>query len=182
TCPTPKLADVDGHWSDVPVNPADPGVLTLHMGPRAGDREEGENTDENEQFIVRHISGSPTDSMGETVEVTFNGLKQTYSGVKSIVADGGEGSDIIDLRGVLAPATVTGGNAGDTLYAGKGGGTFHGNGGDDTIVGQLQEDGDSAGVNDNFFGEDGADTLTGNEGDDTIDGGGGPDVIYGNAG
>ncbi len=175
TCPQPVLADVD----------ATSGLLTLHMGPRAGDRVAGDTTDGNESFIVTHVSGDPGTADGETVEVSFNGIKQNYSGVKKISADGGSGSDTIDLRSASAPADSTlfvrGGSGNDTIYASKGGGIYHGDGGNDTITGALADE-TFTGVADTFYGDDGADTLTGNEGNDTLDGGDGSDLIYGNAG
>ncbi|MBI2924677.1 MAG: carboxypeptidase regulatory-like domain-containing protein, partial [Verrucomicrobia bacterium] len=185
SCPQPVLADVDGHGNEVTVGAGDPGLLTLHMGPRAADRLEGDTTDGAEAFVVTHISGAPGDATGESVEVNFNGIKQTYNGVKKIYADGGAGSDTIDLRGVLAPADsatyVSGGGGNDTIYASKGGGIYHGDDGSDTIVGHPAED-DFAGINDTLYGDGGADTLTGNEGNDTIEGGDGADTIYGNDG
>ena len=180
SCPTPVLADVNGS-----------GWLTLHMGPAAADRIEGDITDGSEYFIVRHISGSGTNTDPETVEVSFDGIKQTYKGVKKIVADGGEENDTIDLRGVLAPATVNGGNGNDVIYAGKAGrlpgndqiagSLYHGDAGGDRIIGALQKDVGVA-VDDEFYGDDGNDSLTGNEGDDLLYGGAGNDAITGSDG
>lgn len=173
-CPTPVLADVNGS-----------GWLTLHMGPNAAKRIEGDLTDGPEYFIVKHIDGLGTNSDPEIVEVSFDGIKQIYKGVKKIIADGGEGGDTIDLRGILVPAIVNGGNGGDTIYAGKAGGVagslYHGNAGNDRIVGALQKDVGVA-VDDEFYGDDGNDVLTGNEGDDLLYGGAGNDTLTGNDG
>ncbi|NOS70945.1 MAG: LEPR-XLL domain-containing protein [Verrucomicrobia bacterium] len=172
-CPAPVLANVSS------------GVLTLHMGPLAADREEGDLEDGDEYFIVTHISGDGTIAVPEIVEVSFNGIKQIYKGVTEIQADGGEGNDTIDLRGVLAPAIVNGDNGNDTIYAGNAGrgdgSLYHGNAGNDRIIGALQKQSIQP-VLDEFYGDDGNDTLTGNEGDDWLYGGAGNDTLTGNSG
>lgn len=179
-CPTPVLADVSGS-----------GDLTLHMGPRAGDRLEGNIEDGDESFVVRHIAGSGTNADPETVEVSFDGIKQVYKGVKQIFVDGGEGNDLIDLRGVRSPATVNGGNGNDVLWAGRAGrlpgvdqvagSVYRGDAGNDRITAALRKD-VGVDVDDEFYGDGGNDVLLGYEGDDRLFGGTGNDVISGHGG
>jgi len=185
TCPQPKLADyVDSSGNELEAADSD-GILRLNMGPNADEREVGDTTDGDEAFTVTTIEGDPSAAGGETVEVSFKGIKQTYEGVKVIRADGGQGNDTIDLRAVLSPADsaegVRGGAGNDTVYGSKGGGTYYGDAGDDVIVGRIAED-DFEGANEIIYGGPGNDTLTGNEGDDAISGEDGADLLYGNAG
>ncbi len=183
-CPQPVLADVDGHGNETEVKTTDPGVLTLHMGDYAAQREVGDTADGAEMFVVTHISGSGTDDDPESVEVAFNGIKQTYNGVKQIVVRAGNKNDIVDLRGVHSDADVEGGSGNDTLYASQGGGTYRGGDGEETVTGH-EADTDFPGTltgADTIYGDAGDDTLTGNVGDDTIDGGAGNDLIFGNDG
>jgi Ca2+-binding RTX toxin-like protein len=202
TCPTPVLA----HFSDGPnlgTNPFDgtggSGRLVLNMGTYASLRGVDDTTDGDETFVVKHVDGSPTDTNGETVDIEFGGIKQTFHGVKAILADGGKGNDTIDLRDVWSPAGapasedgkgnatdgVVGGPGSDVIYASKGGGKFSGDGGkesaggdgDDTIIAP-----DGVVVSYEFHGNGGNDTLTGGGGADTIHGDGGDDTIKGLAG
>ena len=185
TCPTPMLA----HFSDGPnigTNAFDgtggSGRLVLNMGPYASLRAVDDTTDGDETFVVKHVDGSPTDANGETVDVTFGGIKQTFHGVKSIQADGGQGNDTIDLRDLGSPAAapgaddgkgnaidgVVGGPGNDVIYASKGGGKYSGGDGNDLIQAP-----DNVVVPYLFHGD---------AGDDTLQGGGGPDELYGDAG
>ena len=187
TCPQPRLADYVTSGGTVLEDAADSdGILRLNMGPNAGERDVGDTADGDEKYTVTRIG---TEGGGETVEVAFNGIKQTYYGVKKIRADGGKGNDTIDLRGIESPSEagsapgkgVHGGDGNDTIYGSKGGGEYYGDAGDDVVVGRESED-EFTGVDDHLFGGDGADTLTGNGGVDTIEGGDGPDTITGDDG
>ncbi len=181
-CPQPVLADVDGHGPLVPVGLADPGLLTLHMGERAADRIVGDTADGSETFIVKHLSGAGTNADPETVEVSFNGIKQTYNGVKRIVVKAGKGDDVLDVRGVLAPVDAYGGDGNDTLYAGQSDGSmFFGGGGDDTLVAEEAKD-MFLGATNEFHGGPGDDLLTGGARNDRLSGDDGRDKLYGNAG
>ena len=181
-CPQPVLADVDGNGPGTEPS-GDPGVLTLHMGEYASLREHGNTTDGAEQFTVLHIDGAPGEPDGESVEVSFNGIKQTFFGVKSIIVKAGVGNDRLDLRGVLSPANVRGGAGSDTLFAGRAltGNQFYGDDGNDVITGEEADDGFD-GANDEFHGGAGEDSLIGNEGDDTLYGDDGEDTLQGNTG
>lgn len=199
-CPQPVLADVDGHGPLVPVTLADPGLLTLHMGEHAADRVVGDTADGSETFTIKHLSGAGTNADPESVEVSFNGIKQTYNGVKRILVRAGKGDDVLDLRGVLAPAEAHGGDGKDTLYAGQNDGSqFFGDGGDDTLVAEEAKDmflgatnefhggpGDDlltgAARNDRLYGDEGNDRLYGTAGMDELRGGSGNDQLYGGDG
>lgn len=185
TCPQPVLAsfDVDDSGSESDAE-LDNGVLLLHVGDYAHKREEGNTTDGAESFVVTHIS---TESDGtETVDVSFNGITQSFSGVRRIVAYAGQGDDVIDLRGVASPVEIEGGEGDDVLYAGDGGSAMKGGNGDDILVGSdvetvvdVLEGGDGA---DTLTGQAGADELDGGTGDDELDGGDGDDSIIGGDG
>ncbi|MEZ5303796.1 MAG: LEPR-XLL domain-containing protein [Verrucomicrobiales bacterium] len=180
TCPTPELAHTDA------------GTLYLHMGSRAGDRLEIDTSDGAEHFVIKHISGDATS--GETVEITWNGYTETETGVKQIVADGGEQDDIIDLRGVLANVhQIDGGAGNDQIFLGEGVNKdstsyVDGGAGNDTILaasggGFVIRGGDGNDIitagSVALWAEGGAgnDTITGSTLDDTVDGGAGADLI-----
>jgi hypothetical protein len=128
------------------------GALTLNIGPDAGNRLHGDINDDNESITVSGTSGD--------ISVTGFGTTQHFSGVKSIIADGGQGDDTIDLSGVT-DSTITElihGDAGnDTIRAGNGTVQIFGDDGNDTLVGY------------NGAGPSGVQTLDGAAGDDTID-------------
>ena len=163
TCPEPVLASKDGS-----------GVLTLHMGSDAEDREEIDTSDSAETFIVTHLDG---DKDSETVEVQWGNYKQTYEEVtKILVVDAGAGNDLIDLRGVLVPAEVHGGVGNDTIYLSDGmGAVIHGDEGNDTIV--ASSSASATGVT--LYGGDGNDVFTPGTVSITIYGDGGADMIPG---
>ena len=175
TCPEPVLASVN----------AGTGELLLHIGENAALREHGDVEDGDEQFIVTHISGDPGAILAadrETVEVSFNGITQSFNQVKSVKALAGQGNDTVDLRGVQAKGDIHGGDGNDTLLAGRGElSTFYGDAGTDTITAEEVDDGFD-GVADTFYGGSGNDTLTGDEMDDKLYGEDGDDVIYGDDG
>lgn len=213
TCPTPVLA----HFTDGPAlgsNNFDgrggSGKLILHMGKYASLRAVDDTADGDEIFILKSVEGDPGSPDGETVEVSFNGVKQTFYGVKSVVADAGEGNDTLDLKDLLSPAGtagapdgrgneldgIFGGNGNDLILASQGaGGRYHGGEGNDTITapeGSLVDyefhgdGGDDTltgqGGADRLFGEDGADKLYGRLGPDHIFGGLGNDSLFGEDG
>jgi streptogramin lyase len=72
------------------------GTLYLNMGPRACLRGNVNNSDTDpEVFHVSHVSGSPDDPGGETVDVEAFGYIQQIPGVHHIYAEGGEGNNTI---------------------------------------------------------------------------------------
>jgi len=126
------------------------------------------------------------------VVVKVNGAEDTSlpqiaaSDVRSIIIEGGDLANTIDLRAVdstsfsyVDPVTgdpmsvlVKGHNGGDTIYGSPGfGDTIFGGDGDDFI--------DAREGNDQINGDDGDDQIYGNDGNDTIDGGDGKDLIFG---
>lgn len=197
-CPEPVLAsfDTDGNGTESATETST-GTLVLHQGEFAALRKYGDTADGDERFTVRS-SGSLSGG-AQDVTVSFNGITQTYHGVKAILVRAGKGNDTVDLTGVLVPATVNGGDGDDTLKASRGGGTYSGDNGNDTITSE-EASSEFAGVDDDFhggggndsltgyegnddlFGDGGNDTLVGGTGDDTLDGGDGNDVLEGDAG
>ena len=147
------------------------------------------------ELSVRSDSGDSiaieTDGNLEVVG-RVNGLEDTSvpriaaSEVRSIIVEGGDLANVIDLRGVDATAfsyadavtgdpmsvLVRGHNGNDTIYGSPGfGDTISGGDGNDFIVGREGDD--------QIDGDDGDDTIYGNDGNDTIDGGDGKDMIFG---
>jgi hypothetical protein len=172
------------------------GQLVLLVGSRANER--NLSPDEiNENVVVRHDGGSPTDSGGESVTVYAFGGKQSFTGIKSILADAGDGNDVIEIAtDVLSPAVLYGGegedqltlsNAGgflyggadrDLLYGGTGRDVISGDGGDDELYGRDGNDDLFGGAdNDLINGEGGDDNMTGDVGNDRFFGGAGVDTI-----
>jgi hypothetical protein len=84
------------------------GLLILNMGPYAHYRLNGDTNDDNENFEVSYVSGNNDPSgPGETVAVSAFGYTQVYEGVKSILAEGGFGSDTIIIDpDVTVPADL----------------------------------------------------------------------------
>ncbi len=194
TCPVPVLANyVNAGGGELEAADGS-GSLRLNIGKYAAEREIGDTTDADESYTVTHVEDT---AQGETVEVAFGGIKQTYYGVKKIWARAGAGSDIIDLRGVTSPVDNSSGDRGvhgddgnDTIYAGPGGGRYDGDNGNDTITAQETDD-SYTGREDEFHGGSGNDVLTGlegidhlygDDGDDILYGGDGNDMLYGGAG
>jgi hypothetical protein len=139
------------------------GTLFLSVGSNASSRSL-EPSEINEEFFVRHVSGSPTDVGGETVKVSAFGFTQVFTGVRSIVADAGDGEDTIQIdKKVLSPGFLNGEYDDDQLQLGGGGGTARGGEGNDFLKGGPAID--------NLYGDGGNDKLRANEGNDFLEGG-----------
>jgi Ca2+-binding RTX toxin-like protein len=151
------------------------GELRLNMGEFAKDRLYGDITDGNEEFHVKKKSGNTVLVWAPGLGVS-EGNAQEYSGVNKIIADSGEGNDIIDMKGLTSSsitAELVGGSGNDVLIAGDGNAILKGGLGDDVLIG-------GAGV-DELYGEKGNDYLIGNGGSDHLEGADGNDVINGDA-
>jgi hypothetical protein len=151
------------------------GVLTLNMGPNAGQRHYEPNA-KDELFTVIPDNAREGDPLGtQAVIVSAFGFQQRYAGVKKIFADGGDGSDSIFVaQGITADAELHGGDGGDKLtYQGDGKCTLIG---DDP--GQTGDDILSANGQDNTLtGGVGKDQLTGGRGVNHLDGGADDDLL-----
>jgi RTX calcium-binding nonapeptide repeat (4 copies) len=135
----------------------DDGTLTLNIGPDAANRLKGDISDDSE-----HITVSGT---GDDLTVSLGSSTSHFHGVKKLVADGGLGDDIIDLRNMTDPNVdqeIHGGDGNDIIYVGAGTANIFGDAGDDTIYG-YNWDG-SHGTNPAA----GAETLDGGDGNNTI--------------
>ncbi|MBF0460789.1 MAG: hypothetical protein HQL87_05275, partial [Magnetococcales bacterium] len=165
------------------------GVLHLNSGPRAADRQYVDTTDDAENFVLSGSNG--------TVNVEFDhNFYQTYTGVKSVVADMGAGNDTLDAsRLQTVQVYATGGDGDDTILLGMAGGTADGGAGNDTLTALALSsapvilrggDGDDkltgAEGADFLYGGAGNDTLVGNGGNDWLEGGDGADVMMGGVG
>ena len=119
--------------------------------------------------------------------------------ITSIIVNGGDGSNRIDLTGVTTAdfgvaltITVNGGDGGDTilgsefadsLIGGNGADSITGAPADDTLDGSNGNDTLAGGVgNDSLLGGDGADSINGDGGNDTIIAGNGADFVSGGDG
>lgn len=118
----------------------------------------------------------------ETVEVSSQGLIETYTGVKSIFADLRGGDDVFDVRSSALltaeaprmPVTVCGGAGNDRITVDAGTATLYGDGGPgcvSVISSAAGSDSLAAGATD--------DVLRGGPGADDVDGGAGVDELYG---
>jgi Ca2+-binding RTX toxin-like protein len=173
------------------------GVLTLNMGPNATDANFGGHFDipsVDEVYVVSHVAPKPGDPAGERIKVAAFGYEREYTGITSIVANGGSGNDAVMIqKGVLASANVQGGAGNDRLsYLGSATATLSGGDGDDALGANAGNDVLSGGDgndkldgrngNDSVSGGLGNDSLVGGQGNDTLDGSGDADVIQGGAG
>jgi Ca2+-binding RTX toxin-like protein len=154
----PKLASLD----------SSNGTLLLHVGDAAAQR--NVNKDEiNEQFAIT-----------PNVLVAAFGYQETYSNVNKILANAGNGDDVIsieanvvsELHGGVGNDTLNGGSLTDQLFGDEGNDRISGRAGDDQIFG-------GAG-NDQLYGDQGDDQIQGNAESDRLDGGKGNDTLYGN--
>jgi len=182
------------------------GNLYLNIGPK-GSRRNLANAETNETVYVSHVSGNASSSEG--VRVKCFGRSAKYTGVKKIIAEGSDGTDLIVIeQGVVSPVSINGGAGNDVIvHQGPGGGTgnvIHGGPGEDyielgsavTVGVSLYGDEDNdyivGGPNadsiwggsgdDQILGMSGADTIRGGTGHDLITGGPDGDTLYGNAG
>ncbi|MBL8794479.1 MAG: FG-GAP repeat protein [Planctomycetia bacterium] len=165
-------------------------VLMLYMGAQAS-LLEGFDAPANgdEKFVIEHVSGV---AGNETIDVTAYGYTQRFTGVATIIADGGLGNDLITVKlGVLADAFLHGGAGNDTIaYFGSGTAVIHGNAGNDKLKGGAGtttihgDDGDDILIGgqtatsvSHLFGGAGNDFLQGGINGDTLDGGAGNDQL-----
>ena len=118
------------------------------------------------------------------------GRTQIFTGVTSIVANGGEGNDSIVVKsGIRAPVVFHGGNGDDTLiYLGSGSASLYGDAGNDYLevgpaaTGTILLDG---GTGDDYLAYNGSRNgvhLYGGDGNDNVLGGSGDDFLYGGEG
>ncbi|MGP0628314.1 LEPR-XLL domain-containing protein [Nitrospina sp. 32_T5] len=185
---------------DIPFNrpgilaTQDGDVLTLSIGSNSENRLNGNVSDISEKIHVKSDGGdvlvwSDQFFVGE-------GLAQRFSGVNTIIADGGQGNDEIDLSGLNSgyEVIVHGGVGNDVIVGSKGDDDLYGDEGNDTILGMGGKDlVDGGAGNDNLYGDFQAIGLTiegrsinsifgGTEDEDTLKGGAGNDNLFGNGG
>ena len=114
------------------------GTLRLNVGTNVGPSDPNFRqiaiTTINEDYLVEHVSGLPTDPGGETVKVTAFATTETYSGVKAIFAEAGTGDDSINLFDTLAPSELHGGDGNDQLFSGHGAASLFGDANDDFLT------------------------------------------------
>lgn len=159
------------------------GNLQLNIGTHAAARL-SVNTDGDETFIVYHQSGNVGNEM-VLVSALLDSkmLSSSYNAFAMIVANGNLGNDVIELREVVTPATLSGGVGDDQLIGGAGNDVLNGDDGTDRLQGGAGSDALSGGKGDDWLiGEDGEDTLNGNEGDDWLMGGNNADILNGDSG
>lgn len=109
----------------------------------------------------------------------------------SLLVNGGNGSDTINLSDWTLTSTLFGGDGNDTITGGTnadaidggvGNDSIIGGTGNDTIFGQSGTDNISGGAGDDLIaGGDDADTVSGDAGNDVLDGGAGNDSVNGGA-
>ncbi len=197
------LLDFNTNRAQLPVLGSDSnGVLTLDMGPNAGNRANivgDDKTDGDEKFVVSRTANDPNDG---DVTVTYHGVVQKFTGITEIYAEGGMGNNTViinpdvKIKSILFasydPADpnvtsaelasvgpqdtdlVTGGGGPTTIYGGAGNNQLNAGPGDTMIIG-----GSGPNV---IHGGDGRNTLTGGGGDDQIYGGTGVSTIAGGPG
>ncbi|HEX8911120.1 MAG TPA: calcium-binding protein, partial [Humisphaera sp.] len=169
----PKLAAVEG------------GVLKLNMGSRAGLRNnEINHADGDENFYVS--PDSDPDHKGNVLVSAF-GYTESFAGVTSIFADGGNGDDTVEVAdNVNKPVTLAGGVGNDYLRvdASTAKATLNGGTGDDTLayLGSTDCTANGGDGNDTITGGGGTSTLDGGDGNDTLTGGSGANIISGGDG
>ena len=174
-------------------------ILTLNMGPNAGNRKFGDTSDDNESFKVIPIQGDTNAGDVDVEELDGNGnvingptgkpLIQPYYGNSEIVANGGQGNNRIELDGINTPASIiagtgnsaiiiNGGTGEDTLSGGPGNDSITADGNNDIIAGGTGNTTITAsGNNDTVSTGPGGGTITASGNNDSIIGGSGTDII-----
>ncbi len=163
------------------------GTLTLYVGPQAINRTGFKPEDIHEKYTL--TAGYPrlseVDSLppGDIIEISAFDMRQRFVGVKKIVADAGNGNDIIKIFQSSAPNApvisssidINGGSGNDViLYEGNGAAVIRGGTGNDRLTGGSG--------NNLIFGEEGNDIIFGGSGLNLLNGGDGADVITGGSG
>ena len=122
-----------------------------------------------------------TESAGNII-VSLNNLSETISatGLTKIVLRGAAGRDSLEVdNSVLLPASIVGGNGGDTLQAGSTPATLQGSGGSDSLIGGSAADSlDGGNGNDTLIAGNGGDTLSAGIGNNHLVGGAGNDLFF----
>ncbi|MGP1387017.1 MAG: DUF4347 domain-containing protein [Thainema sp.] len=163
------------------------GVLRLNTGRFASERIYGNIEDGNENFTVTQSGGTIT------VSGSVNGVdlgSQTFTGITKIIAEGGQGNDVLDLSSVQVVTELSGGIGQDTLRGGsnrdiirgnEGDDDIYGNGGNDLLFGEQGQDDLFGGAGEDYLsgGEGNGDNLRGEQGEDTLEGGLGNDTLDG---
>jgi Ca2+-binding RTX toxin-like protein len=141
--------------------------------------------------VRRFASAQDDDAIAATGCTTLTaGSAYACSGVTQVIADAGNGADVLDAGGTelggtglsTASATLTGGDGSDVLSGGAGDDVLDGGADADRLLGGAGQD--------RLAGGDGSDDLSGGAGDDTLTGGdeddpfapGGSDTLRGDAG
>lgn len=171
------------------------GVLQLNMGTHANERINFNTQDIHEAFSVATIADINTSALSSSqfstlstfssesisalsavqiVQVSAFGFVQEYSGIQTVVANGGEKYDLIDLQKLSLPSQISGGAGSDELRGGRANDTLSGDEGWDRLYG-----GDG---NDSLAGGSDDDMLYAGGGDDTLDGGENDDILFGEQG
>ncbi|HEX3337262.1 MAG TPA: Calx-beta domain-containing protein [Jatrophihabitans sp.] len=134
-------------------------------------------TDETAQSV------DMTQTAAGTVQISANGIVESYEGVRRVIADLKGGGDRLDLHqggGVTAalPAVICGGAGDDRISADTGPVQLYGDGGAAScaVVGSADAGSDTLATGP------GADKLDGGPGDDALDGGPGSDTLTGGEG
>jgi hypothetical protein len=183
------------------------GVLTVNVGPSAGNRLHGDTSDDDETVHVgMYGSDVIVSGFGTAVgDPHFKDINK-FSGVTKVVIDGGAGNDFIDVSGLSnagIAVEVHGGDGNDTIIGGAGNDVLYGDGGSDVIIGNGGADQIDGGSGDDFLfgdgmpasqpagftapsftanGSDRPDTITGGDGNDSLYGGDGADSAAGGSG
>ena len=169
-------------WGKPPVIATQVGdVLYLNMGDRAQGDDNWRDTDVNYQKI-KNETYSISEKDGVTT-VRALGVTSKYTGVKKIIADGGEGNDcIVTDPGVTSELDFHGGSGSDVFVISGGAATsvIYGDADDDLLTG-----GGASGIhyyggagNDKFIGSETAEYIDMGADDNSVLGGGGDDTIY----
>ncbi|MEY2908848.1 MAG: hypothetical protein RLZZ602_1371, partial [Pseudomonadota bacterium] len=154
------------------------GTLSLNAGVGAADRKFLNTEDSAETFVLSGLDAG-------VVDVEFDGFVTRYTGVNKVVADLGNGNDLLDASRLLNNVLldVKGGDGDDTILLGAGGGTVVDLSGSNTIralensirpVTFITGSGD-----DELYGGAGNDILFAGAGDNRVFGGAGADSLYG---
>jgi Ca2+-binding RTX toxin-like protein len=171
-------------------------TLILNIGDSATDRFQGDIRDIGETIYARSTGSSTVEVWSpqfNVPDVPF--IRQTFTGINKIVANGGAGDDFINLSGVGSTIeveihggagndTILGGAGSDMIYGDEGQDNLYGGGGDDAIIdGGLGDDYLYGGGGDDLVvGGKGQDRLYGDGDDDILDGGLGDDYLEGGTG
>ena len=132
-------------------------------------------------YSLNNVETIQFDGTAHSERLTLDHSLSAFHG--SIIFNGGDGNDSLNVRAVELNVTFNGGDDNDTFLGGSGNDSVDGGAGNDSLTGGNGNDSIHGGAdNDRITGDAGNDVLFGGTGNDSMRGGTGEDTLLGEAG